>query len=252
MKKHYIRHQHVWVLILTLLIKLPAFAWLNQPLHPQGLSLPFCPMETITFPKAVGRMKRRDKGPPIPSSPFHPSAVCFGRGGGCGSALTAMSEHASQEVGVTHGSGSTLPSPPPAACARAGSIGKGFQKRLEAAGEEGAQPVATDGGQPPSHTHRYRVTPTEPLHFPWVLGKGKTGTKVLRKDKGGGRGRWPGFSPRHKGRLSEGGKTWATEHTLLGACTSEETAAVGRGHPEATRFPVSGSRWGRNLSLAVC
>lgn len=126
---------------------------------------------------------------------------------------------------------------------------------LGASGEEGAQPAVTEGGQlspPPQHTHTYRITPTEPLHFPCVLGKCKTGTEVLRKDKGGGRGRWPGFSPRHKGRLSGGGKTWAPEHTLLCACASEETAAVGRGQPGAARFPMSSARWGRNLSLAVC
>lgn len=104
----------------------------------------------------------------------------------------------------------------------------------------------------PQHAHTYRITPAEPLHFPCVLGKCKTGTKLLRRDKGGGRGRWPGFSPRHKGRLSREGKTWAPEHTPLCACASEETAAVGRGQPGAARFPMSSARRGGNLSLAVC
>ena len=59
-------------------------------------------------------------------------------------------------------------------------------------------PVPVMGSYP--HTPISRITPIGPPHFLWVSGKCKTGTKVLRKDKGGGRGRWPGFSPHHKGR----------------------------------------------------
>lgn len=67
------------------------------------------------------------------------------------------------------------------------------------------------------------ITPIEPPHCPCVLGQCKTGTKVLRKDKGGGRGRWPGLGPRHTGRLGGGGdlgprlcRTWLCQEVNLG------------------------------------
>lgn len=134
-------------------------------------------------------------------------------------------------------------------------LGKSFERRqkwLGASGMEGAQPASGPGQLPITH----RFTPIEPLYFPCVLGKCKTGTEVLRKDKRGGRGRWPGFSARHKGQLSQGEKNWAAEHMLHCACASEETAAVGRGQPGATRFPISLGRevaapGRRNHSLAV-
>ena len=111
------------------------------------------------------------------------------------------------------------------------------------------------------HTPISRITPIGPPHFLCVSGKCKTGTKVLRKDKGGGRGRWPGFSPRHKGQLARGGETWGAEHTQQHcACVSEELAAAGRGQPGGQQVPYlcllagqgGGSIWENNLSFAVC
>lgn len=46
----------------------------------------------------------------------------------------------------------------------------------------------TGPGQLPT-TRTYRITSIKPLSFPCVLGKSETGTKILREDKGGGRGR---------------------------------------------------------------
>lgn len=83
------------------------------------------------------------------------------------------------------------------------SRGGGHQER------KGHNLPAPGPGQLPT-THRF--TPIEPLHFPCVLGKSETGTELLRKDKGGGRGRWPGFSACHSGQLSGGGRTRALEH----------------------------------------
>lgn len=59
-----------------------------------------------------------------------------------------------------------------------------------------------------------------------------------------------------KGSSQKGKKNWAAEHMLRCACASEETAAVGRGQPGATRFPISLGRevaapGRRNHSLAV-
>lgn len=175
-----------------------------------------------------------------------------------------MTEHPSQEAVVTHVVLAPLSSsPPPAVCARFGTLGKGFQQGHKWAGGlwrgRGAARLPLGVGSS-LHTPTFRITPTEPPHFPCVLSKCKTGTEVLRKDKGGGRGRWPGFSPRHKGRLSEGGKTWTAEHTQHRACASEEPVAAGRGQPGATRFPISARSLGRqaaasgsrNLSFAVC
>lgn len=122
-------------------------------------------------------------------------------------ALRAITECASQEAGVTRGSSSTpslCPQQPVQDLGAQREVSSRGRNGLGASGKEGAQPAVTGGGQlSPQHTHTYRITPTEPLHFPCVLGKCKTGTEVLRKDKGGGRGRWPGFSPRHKGGSQE-------------------------------------------------
>ena len=99
------------------------------------------------------------------------------------------------------------------------------------------------------HTPISRITPIGPPHFLCVSGKCKTGTKVLRKDKGGGRRQWPGFSPCHKGQLAQGGETWAAEHTQQHrACISEELAAAGRGQPGAGRFPISACLLGREAA----
>lgn len=88
---------------------------------------------------------------------------------------------------------------------------------LGASGEEGAQPACHWSWAAPHSTHR--ITPVETLHFPCVLGKCTTGTKVLRKDKG--------VSARHKGQLSGQGKTQAAKRMLLCACASEEEVLRG-------------------------
>lgn len=149
-----------------------------------------------------------------------------------------------QEAGVTYEvlapHSSSLP---PAACARLESGEKfrgGRQKWLGASGKEGAQPASGPGQLPTT----CRITPIEPLYFPCVLGKCETGTEVLRKDKRGGKGRWPGFSACHEGQLSEGEKNWAAEHMLHCACASEETAAVGEVNLGPPGFPsLWGGRW---------
>lgn len=80
---------------------------------------------------------------------------------------------------------------------------------------KGTQPARSPGQLPTTH----RITPIEPLYYPCVLGKCETGTEVLRKDKRGGRGRWPGFSACHKGQLSEGEKKLGCRaHAALCLC----------------------------------
>ena len=123
--------------------------------------------------------------------------------------------------------------------------------------EEGAHPACPWWWAAPPPHPLPESPQLEPPHFPCVSGKCKSGTKVLREDKGGGRGRWPGFSPRHKGLLAGGGEPWAAEHRRRHRA-SQEAAAVGRGQPGAARFPLSAASLGRealgrsNLSLAVC
>lgn len=105
---------------------------------------------------------------------------------------------------------SSLPEQPVQDLGPQGKVSGGRSGR-GASGEEGAQPACPWSWAAPHNTHRF--TPIEPLHFPCVSGKSETGTEVLRKDKGGGRGRWPGFSACHKGQQrSGGGRTWALEH----------------------------------------
>lgn len=149
---------------------------------------------------------------------------------------------------------SSLPEQPVQDLGPQGKVSGGRSGR-GASGEEGAQPACPWSWAAPHNTHRF--TPIEPLHFPCVSGKSETGTEVLRKDKGGGRGRWPGFSACHKGQQrSGGGRTWGPGAHVPCARASEEPATAGRGQPGATRFPISLGRevaapGRRNLSLAV-
>lgn len=183
-------------------------------------------------------------------------------------ACMAVTEHARQEAGVT----STVLAPSP--LVHPSSLRKVWDPRKRfpagAGGRNGLGPLKRKGHSPlswvvgdtPIHTHTHRITPIEKLHFLCVLGKCKTGTQVLRKDKGGGSGRWPGFSPRHKGQLSEGGKSWATEHMLIVPEPRRRQQLWGEvtPGPPGSPWPLQAGWLGReaaaparrNLSLAVC
>lgn len=120
-------------------------------------------------------------------------------------------------------------------------LGVGRSNGLGALGEEGAWPACHWPWAAPPAPLTVQDHPSKALHFPCVLGKSETGTEVLRKDKGGGRGRWPGFRACHKGRLS-GRKNLGRRAHLPCACASEEPATAGE---VSLGPPGSPSLWGR-------
>lgn len=154
-------------------------------------------------------------------------------------------------------------SPPPAACVRSETRRKVSSKgrsRLGASREEGTQPACSWWwAAPPPHTH-FQNHPNRTTPLPLCL-RQQTGTKVLRKDKGGGReGRWPGFSPCHKGQLAQGGENWRqSTHSSIVPVSQRSWQLQGEvslgpaGSPSLpARWAGGGSTGENNLSFAVC